>query len=1021
MKILICNERFLFRFGADRTLIMLGRGLRELGHEIAIMANRYDRAVVEKFASRVIDVPADQGPYLALNEFTANWIGQNWKKLFPDGGPDVAIIGGWPFLSAIPILEESGCRVVFVDFGVVPADGYPEGTAVTLNKLRALRHQYLKDASLVIGISRFITDSQSRPDTQDSVPVRTILLGADHLEMDIWPNEVSGDAENSALTKVRAIRKQGGKTVLCLGRWEPGCYKNSEAALDVIRSVAAKIPDAYLLVLDRASAVSVPEDLREKVVPLGFPSDEELNGIMREVDLAISPSLWEGFNLPLAEMQWFDRPVLVLSVGAHPEVAAHEWFLCRDTAEMARKATDVLEGGGLKAADRHKALVEFRRRFTWANYIHEFNDAITEMLTRRISRMTLVIDVSNSVRDPANSGVIRVTRRVCRTLQDIAEPIFAVWQADLGRYGLPTALELGQLGQFNGPAAPRAIPCSPSSTQRIPLENALATHSGPKWLLLSETIAADELRRIISFARTTGLHIGAIFYDAIPVLKPELCNAEMQSNHAGYMKELANADVVMPISHFSADSLTSMWASLGQHVNAHVAADVLPGEFGGVQRNELPKEAQAGDAVRILCVSTLEPRKNHKRLIEACLLMKQNHPDLRWQLILVGNRYAGAFEIADYVSEISLLHPEIQWLGIVDDAVLEREYRDADFSVYPSVMEGFGMPIMESIWHGRPCLCANEGVMSELAAGGGCLTTGVLDVHRLSEDIYKLCTDLHLRRQLSHAALHRPIKTWKDYAAELITSLQKHSVQREPQQVNMAGSMVEKSRSWDQVLYADCLGENWQMHDSERLALTAILARHRPEICIEVGTYQGGSLSLISQYARTVFSIDIDPSIPEKFSHFKNVSFLTGPSSFILPALLSEMDRVQIGPDFILIDGDHSRGGVKTDIESVLRYRPIRPFFLVMHDSVNPGCRAGMMEAPWRESRFCQWVDLDFVPGRLVEHQGPSHGEMWGGLAAAYFTPEPRTQDLTVRCSAALLVAALQATMPAQSKIAASA
>ena len=47
-----------------------------------------------------------------------------------------------------------------------------------------------------------------------------------------------------------------------------------------------------------------------------------------------------------------------------------------------------------------------------------------------------------------------------------------------------------------------------------------------------------------------------------------------------------------------------------------------------------------------------------------------------------------------------------------------------------------------------------------------------------------------------------------------------------------------------------------------------------------------------------------------------------------------------------------------------------------------------------------RWVDLDFVPGRVVENGGPFDGEMWGGLAMAYLTPEERAGDLVVFASA---------------------
>jgi hypothetical protein len=212
--------------------------------------------------------------------------------------------------------------------------------------------------------------------------------------------------------------------------------------------------------------------------------------------------------------------------------------------------------------------------------------------------------------------------------------------------------------------------------------------------------------------------------------------------------------------------------------------------------------------------------------------------------------------------------------------------------------------------------------------------------------------------------------------------------------------MRPQSGDWQDVLYPGCLTENWQMNDSERLALTALLHRHRPRCCIEVGTYRGGSLSLIAQYSKCVFSIDIDPAIAERYSYFENVSFLTGPSATVLPLLLDELDRQEIAVELILIDGDHSFHGVRRDLDLVLNYVPKAPLFVLMHDCFNPECRRGMLEARWQASPYVRWVDLDFIPGRLVEHGGGGHGELWGGLGCAYLEPTQRSGALRIAESA---------------------
>jgi len=60
----------------------------------------------------------------------------------------------------------------------------------------------------------------------------------------------------------------------------------------------------------------------------------------------------------------------------------------------------------------------------------------------------------------------------------------------------------------------------------------------------------------------------------------------------------------------------------------------------------------------------------------------------------------------------------IRWLKHVDDRTLHQAYRECLFTVYPSLMEGFGIPILESLWHGNRCVCGGNGALGEVARGG---------------------------------------------------------------------------------------------------------------------------------------------------------------------------------------------------------------------------------------------------------------------------------------------------------------
>lgn len=202
-----------------------------------------------------------------------------------------------------------------------------------------------------------------------------------------------------------------------------------------------------------------------------------------------------------------------------------------------------------------------------------------------------------------------------------------------------------------------------------------------------------------------------------------------------------------------------------------------------------------------------------------------------------------------------------------------------------------------------------------------------------------------------------------------------------------------------ELFYASCFQRegDWQMNHAERSAMRAVLERVRPRFAIEVGTFRGGSLSLISQYCESVFSLDIDPTIPTRLKGIKNAQFIIGPSAQTLPPLLKGLSNAKIEPELILIDADHSEQGVRGDIQIVLSRPPKVRTFVLMHDSFNPGCRRGILTAGWENHAFVHAVEVDFVAGSVVNEPGtPADGQMWGGLALAILDPKPRQGSLVV-------------------------
>jgi glycosyltransferase involved in cell wall biosynthesis len=956
------------------------------------MAQRFDREVLDSIGARVIEVPNAPGRYMDLDEGTARWLRDRWDDLFPTDAPEVFVLGGWPFFASIQVIRARASRSMFIDCGAVPMDGLAGPALEVQLLLRSLRRQHLPSCDAIAPISNFIDSTQSSIDAP-LVCREVVGLGADHLESrTCWPRGIDSVGERGGAI---AQESAGVKLrILNLGRWEPATYKGSELAFDVLRRLRERGIGAHLSILANPAELAVPPGLEHCTVAEGYPDDRSMAELMRAADIGIAMSRWEGFNLPLAEMQHAGRPVFAIAGSAHDEVIAHPDFLCSDPADMAARIESFVDAGTPSSDEWAAAMERKRYEQRWARAFDSYERILRSLLDRAPRPASVLMDVTNACRDTANSGVIRVTRRLARELQKHVVLKFAVWCAERGRYVAPTDVEYKLLTSFNGPEVDDSHSRSESESRRAEVE---LTGLREGWLLFSETVDEARASAARAMARESGLGVASVFYDAIPVVRPDLVtDSVIRENHAGYMRGLAEVDLVVPISEYSARSLIEFWMGQGIAPRARVETVLLPGEFPGyVRQTGIAVEPRQG-RVEILCVSTLEPRKNHRRLLRALERMDSEAPGLDWRVTLVGNRYSGGEEIVSAVQAAASRDDRIQWLGVVDDETLSQLYRGSHFSIYCSEIEGFGLPVLESLWHGTPVLCHNGGVMSELAVEGGCRTVDMSDEASVSAAIREMTTDKRCRQFLRWQAANRTIKTWDRYGREFA---QRFCI---PLTAFAAagdrGSLAPAD--WREIIYPGCLIDGWQMNESEKLALTALLERLKPMCAIEIGTFRGGSLSLIRQYARHVFSIDIDPSVAERFGHFENVSFLTGPSDLVMPVLLRELDCAGLHPGLILVDGDHSSEGVRRDIEVLLTYQPKVPMFVVMHDGFNPKCREGMLAARWERCPFLRWVDVDFVPGRIVEHGGGGDGEMWGGLALAYLSPERSSEPPRVIQSA---------------------
>jgi len=149
----------------------------------------------------------------------------------------------------------------------------------------------------------------------------------------------------------------------------------------------------------------------------------------------------------------------------------------------------------------------------------------------------------------------------------------------------------------------------------------------------------------------------------------------------------------------------------------------------------------------LLCVGTREPRKNIDRVLMAFVEISRAYPEL--SLVI-----AGKYGWGDKKLKVKSEKLKVRILGFVEKEDLASLYSGAEAFVYPSLYEGFGLPILEAMACGCPVITSNIGSMRELAAGFSVLVDPQ-STDSIAENILKLLKNNDLRQELKIKGLKR--------------------------------------------------------------------------------------------------------------------------------------------------------------------------------------------------------------------------------------------------------------------------
>ncbi len=256
----------------------------------------------------------------------------------------------------------------------------------------------------------------------------------------------------------------------------------------------------------------------------------------------------------------------------------------------------------------------------------------------------------------------------------------------------------------------------------------------------------------------------ATIHDVIPLLFP---NGRIRTPWKGLLKRIIIPDPLKKIDHVvtvSESSKRDIIERLGVPEN-RISVVYQGVEFDRFSPDRSSQSDRNTTSHYILCVAGDSPTKNPGTLLEAYA----NLPDSirgKYRLVLAGDVQKSK-HLHPLIKKLELAN-YIEFTGIVSDERLARLYQGAAVFVFPTLYEGFGLPVLEAMACGCPVITSNTSSLPEVVGDAGILVDP-LDVQAISAAIERVLTDPGLSERLRNAAVQRAKQfSWERTARETV-------------------------------------------------------------------------------------------------------------------------------------------------------------------------------------------------------------------------------------------------------------
>lgn len=260
----------------------------------------------------------------------------------------------------------------------------------------------------------------------------------------------------------------------------------------------------------------------------------------------------------------------------------------------------------------------------------------------------------------------------------------------------------------------------------------------------------------------------AVVHDLIPLYMPELFT-KAHKHRFWFFTELCKhqADAIIAVSNATKKDVIQYMEFPEERIR--VIYEGANPRFNA-ERDEAgiaaTMEKYHIDSEYILCLSTVEPRKNMLRTIQAYEQCVQQG-NLSCKLVIVGGSGWNNGEIYEYVQKNNL-SSQVIFTGYVSDEEVKYIYSNATLFIYASLCEGFGIPVLEAMQSGIPVITSNVSSMPEVA-GDACELVDPYSIDEIREAILRITGSRERQEAMRRRGLEQAARfSWEQCAREVL-------------------------------------------------------------------------------------------------------------------------------------------------------------------------------------------------------------------------------------------------------------